>query len=391
MPRYLFKIVLAAAILVGGVLVLELIARRLVPAPDDFYIWPPNLERTFTPDQEILPGTSPRAWFRTNAFGLRSYNPSPNDDYRILVLGGSAAECLYLNQRETWPRLVLENLNRARPGFQTWVGNGGRSGQTSRDHIFHLRYLPLRALDIDAAVILIGANDLQLRLQQDDSYDPGYLERPGAELAQIDRAFLSVPYRFITPPLPFYKKTGLWRAARRVARRFLGERPQDPRGEVIALWRRYRRDSPGRIDRLPDMEIGLREYLTNLKTIADLASKRGIRLIFVTQPALWKEGMSEDEEKLLWGGGVGFYKNRPGQPYYTPRALARGLESYNRILVAACRQWGIECIDLAADYPRTTECFYDDCHFTIRGSELAAGKISAYLLNTPPYRSRAPR
>ncbi len=275
--------------------------------------------------------------------------------------------------------------------MQTWVGNGGRSGQTSRDHIFHLRYLPLRALDIDTLVILIGANDLQLRLQRGESYDPEYLQQPGAELAQIDRAFLWVPYPFIRPPLPFYKKTGLWRMARRVARRFLGERPQDPRGEVIALWREYRRTSPRRIDTLPEMEVGLREYLTNLKTIADLAAKKGIRLIFVTQPALWKEDMPPGEEDLLWGGGVGYFKTRPGQPYYTPKALAAGLEFYNKILIAAGRHWGIECIDLAGDFPRTSEYFYDDLHFTLKGSELAAEKISDYLADRPPYKRPAPR
>ena len=387
MTRLLPKTAAAAAILIAAIAILELAAGRLLPPPDNFYIWPPNLERTFTPDQEILPGTSPRAWFRTNAFGLRSYNPAPNDDYRILVLGGWAAECLYLTQRQTWPRLLLEVLNRFRPGFQTWVGNGGRSGQTSRDHIFHLKYLPLGALDIDAAVILIGANDIQLRLQRGESYNPDYLKLPGAELAQIDRAFLYVPYPFIAPPLPLYKKTGLWRLARRVWRRFFGERPQDPRGEVIALWRRNRRESDLRRDRLPDLEIGLREYLTNLKTIADLASKKGIRLIFVTQPALWKEQMTDREKALLWGGGVVYYKNRPGQPYYTPGALARGLASYNRILVAACEHWGIECIDLAADFPRTTDYFYDDCHFTLRGSELVAGRIFEYLSQTPPWRA----
>ncbi len=391
MRKALLKIILAAGILAAGTLILEFAAGRLFPAPDNFYIWPPNLHRTFTPDQEIMPGTSPRVRFQTNSFGLRSYNPAPNDDYRILVLGGSAAECLYLDQRRTWPRLIIDHLERIRPRFRTWVGNGGRSGQTSRDHIFHFEYLPLRNLDIDAAVILIGANDLQLRLQRGEAYDPGYLGQPGARLAQIDRAFLSVPYPFIRPPLPFYKRTGLWRAARRAARRFIGERPQDDRGEVIALWREYRRRSPHRVDLLPDMEPALREYLDNLRTMVDLASRRGIRLIFVTQPAIWRADMPPEEEDLLWGGGVGNYKNQPGQPYYTPRALAEGLEVYNRILIAAARQWGIEYFDLAADFPRTTDYFYDDLHFTLKGSELVAEKIGNYLSSRPPYNRPPPR
>ncbi|HPQ66568.1 MAG TPA: hypothetical protein PLI51_07585 [bacterium] len=143
-----FAVLLCAAALC--VAVLEGAAGALFPAAPGFFIWPPFLEETFFPDQKIMPGTSAQAWFRTNSLGLRSYEPAPNDDYRVLVLGGSAAECLYLTQRDTWPRRMVTLLHQARPGIRTWVGNGGRSGQTTRDHIFHVEYLPLKEMDIDA-------------------------------------------------------------------------------------------------------------------------------------------------------------------------------------------------------------------------------------------------
>lgn len=380
-----FLIFLLAAVII---VFLEAAAGRLIPAPDNFYIWPPGMERTFLPDQTILPGTSPRVWFRTNSYGLRSFNPAPNDDSRVLVLGGSAAECLYLNQRVTWPRLMINYLEDGAPNLQTWVGNGGRSGQSSRDHIFHIRYLPLRAMDIDTIVILMGVNDLLLRLRRGEYYNPDFLDTPRAHEFQLDHAFMFVPYRYSLPPPPFFKKTALWRVARRIKNRFFSEPPQDGEGKIVAEWRGLRRQSKNRIDELPPLKSALREYLSNIDEIIQLASTRGIRLIFVTQPALWHTSMSEDERRRLWMGGVGNFKSNPDSPYYTVEALTRGLEVYNSLLKSYCRWRGAECFDLAEDFPQTPEYFYDDCHFTVKGSKIVAQRISDYLLLTPPWKPR---
>ncbi|MEA1929182.1 MAG: GDSL-type esterase/lipase family protein [Candidatus Auribacterota bacterium] len=375
-------VLLMAALLL---LLIELFSRRLIPPPDNFYIWPPGIERTYRPNQEILPGTSPRVWFRTNSYGLRSYNPIPTDDYRILVLGGSAAECLYLNQRETWPRRIISRLQEASPRLRIWVGNGGRSNQNSRDHILHLEKLPLKALDVDAIIILTGVNDLLLRLRQGEGYNPDYLQQPEAYNHQLDHAFLFVPYQYSLPAPPFYKKLGVWRVAKRIYRRFFGERPQDPEGKIIVKWRENRRQSDIRLDTLPKMVSALDEYKNNIEELITIAAKKGIRLIFVTQPALWKEDILPEEKDRLWMGGVGQFKTQPGQPYYTPGVLAKGLETYNALLSGYCRWKGVEYLDLASRFPRNTDLFYDDCHFTIKGSEHIARVISDYLFSRPPW------
>lgn len=374
---------------IAGVLLLELAARLLIPAPRNFYIWPPGIERTFTPRQDILPGTSPRAWFRTNSFGLRSYEPAPDDNYRFLVLNGSAGECLYLNQKETWPRQLITRLEKFPPNLKVWVGNGARSGQNSRDHIFQLKYLPFRALDVDTVIIMMGVNDLLLRLRRGEYYDPEYLEKPGSATRQLDHAFLFVPYQYSLPPPPFYKKTGLWRVMKRLRNRFFSPPPQDPEGLVIRDWREKRRQASEYRDKLPPMKAALREYVANIEKIIALASRKNLRLVFLTQPALWKKKMTPEEKERLWMGGVGNFKINPGQPYYTPKALARGLNLYNRILKSYCQWRGIECFDLAAQISPATENFYDDCHFTVKGSHRVGEKITAYLETRPPWKKSA--
>jgi len=382
---WILKICMVVILAAIGLLLIELFCRRLIPPPDNFYIWPPGIERTYRPNQEILPGTSPIVWFRTNSYGLRSYNPIPTDDYRILILGGGAAKCLYLNQKETWTRRIISNLHEAPPQLRTWVGNGGKIGQNSRDNILHLQKLPLKALDIDTIIILTGVNDLLLRLRQGEGYNPDYLEEPGSYTRQLDHAFRFVPYQYSLPSPPFYKKLGVWRVAKRIFLRFFGERPQDPGGEIIAKWRKNREQSDIRLDQLPDLTPGLDEYKNNLEKIIELATNKGIRIIFVAQPALWKKDMPPEEEDRLWMGGIGQFKTVPGQPYYTPGALAKGLETYNALLTSFCRWKGVEYIDPTSRFPRDTDLFYDDCHFTVKGSEHITRVISDYLLSRPPW------
>lgn len=301
--------------------------------------------------------------------------------------GGGATECLYLNQRETWTRRIISHLHETPPQLRVWIGNGGRIGQNSRDNILHLQKLPLKALDLDAIIILTGVNDLLLRLRQGKGYNPNYLEEPGSYSRQLDHAFLFVPYQYSLPSPPFYKKLGVWRVAKRIFLRLFGERPQDPEGKMIAKWQKYRRDSDIRLDQLPDLGPGLDEYKNNLEEIIEIAFKKGIRIIFVSQPALWKEDILPKEKEHLWMGGIGQFKTVPGQPYYTPGALAKGLETYNALLTSFCRWKGVEYIDLAAGFPSDTDLFYDDCHFTVKGSDDIARVISDYLLSRPPWGS----
>jgi len=383
--RFILTALLATCIVAALAVVLELVVGQLFPAPDHFYIWPPGLERILTPRQDILPGTSPRARFSINSYGLRGEEPSPDDDYRILVLGGSAAECLYLDQAQTWPYLIMDCLKRANPDLQVWTTNGGRSGQNSRDHTLQIELLPFKLLDPDAVIVCLGVNDLLLRLRQDQAYDPHALSRPGGRDLQIDRAFLFAPDEYSLPPPPWYKRTGLWRTLRK-ARRWLqlGD-PQDPEGKIIETWRGHRRQAGERRSQLPEMGPALREYVANLRRMISLAAQKDVRIVFLAQPATWKEGMTEEEESRLWMGGVGNFQSASGLPYYTPGALAAGLKSYNDVLKSVCDWSGAEYLDLAGRIPPTVENFYDDCHFTEQGSREAARLICDYLLARPPW------
>jgi hypothetical protein len=113
------------------------------------------------------------------------------------------------------------------------------------------------------------------------------------------------------------------------------------------------------------------------------AKARGLRLIFMTQPTLWRANLPQTLENLLWFGGVGDFQRLSGQPYYSAAALRGGLQRYNQAMLDVCRTEAIGCIDLAA-IDEDTSLFYDDVHFNEAGARAVAGVMARHFAAAPP-------
>ena len=120
-------------------------------------------------------------------------------------------------------------------------------------------------------------------------------------------------------------------------------------------------------------------FAENVKRIIGYAKRKGVRVIFMTQPYLWRSGLSSASQRLLWTGGVGPFREKVGQPYYSIEALATGMNMYNERLLRICRTEGVEYIDLASQVPKDISVFYDDVHFNEGGARAVAASINAYL------------
>jgi len=183
-------------LLLSGSLFLALLAGELVlrlwPQPKRPTIWPPHYRTTYRPQPAIMPGVEGDAHIVINADGLRGDPPNAEAQYRILALGGSTTECLYLDQSEAWPQRLQDMLCTA-TAQAVWVGNGGRSGHTTREHVLQARTLLTRPPRVDALLLLAGINDLGLRLQQDNGYDPAFAQTPGGQEQLLPRAFDALP------------------------------------------------------------------------------------------------------------------------------------------------------------------------------------------------------
>ena len=114
----------------------------------------------------------------------------------------------------------------------------------------------------------------------------------------------------------------------------------------------------------------LAEYQAQLQKMIELARLRDKRLIFMTQPTIWAQQMDEKTDGLTLGGQLADGR------YATTAARVKGMELYNQTMRDLAAREGIELVDLAATLPKTTEVFYDDCHFNENGARVVAAALA---------------
>ncbi|MEX2048872.1 MAG: GDSL-type esterase/lipase family protein [Gemmatimonadota bacterium] len=389
---------LAAGAALVTIALAEVSLRLFGPESTGYYVFAPNTTTLTTPLTELMPGVEGTAEFRTNAHGMRGADlGADGSEYRILTFGGSTAQNIYLDQSEAWPTLVGSLLGPTADGRRTWSGSVGRSGATARTNVVQFRHLVPSLPRIDAAVMLLGVNDLGAALRQAWAYEtPPSLADPAVERAHVRQGFVRVPGKiqdqfpeYEEGLVPLYRRLALWHVARLSRDAWImrsGGLRQDRFGQTLVTWRAHRRNSRLVHDSLPPLEAPLAEYRGYLESMADIAEEHGVRLVLMTQPVLWRADLTAEEEALLWMGGTGDFQSDPTQAYFAPGPLAEGMRAYNSVLLDVCRERGVECVDLAAVVPADTSMFYDDVHPTEAGSRAFADALAAYLRETPPYR-----
>jgi lysophospholipase L1-like esterase len=383
----------AAGILTLGIA--EAALRLLVPVPSEYHVLLPGT-RVFEPDARFVHGIQGAATYAVNRHGIRGREFGPDgSQYRMLLVGGSTTECGMLDDSENWGAVAERELQTTRDGRNVWVGNVGRSGLTSRDHIVTLRYLLPQYPRMDLVVVLVGVNDLTAALRQGSTYgSPASLSDPDVERRQIRNAFALSPLGFreiltddetAADDAPWFKKTKLFELAKR-ARTGMQARQvaRGIGGALLGQWREHRRSASRLIDSLPPLKAALADYQNSLEAIVDEAARHNVEVMFMTQPSLWKANMQPGETDKLWLGGTGSFQEEPGHEYYTPRALADAMSRYNAELLALCSARRLPCLDLAVKVPRDTVMFYDDVHFTEGGAARVGKLLSEHLRNVKP-------
>lgn len=113
------------------------------------FVYNPNEKRVMTPDPRYIQGISGVSQVTANSYGLRGKEPG-NEQYRILIIGNSLTECLYLDDQETWPHLIEKELLES--GIDVKVFNAGRSGDISAQRIMKI-YNEYESLNFDLVII----------------------------------------------------------------------------------------------------------------------------------------------------------------------------------------------------------------------------------------------
>lgn len=310
----------------------------------------------FHPDAELMPGVPGIVThYTTNARGVRGPElPATREEAkRILCLGGSTTECVYLDDDATWPALLGRAVSAS--GTKVWVGNAGISGFTSAQDLRFAREGDLMD-EIDALVVMTGLNDLVSFLVERGS--PPLWRR--TELAV--QAHLAWSRTFHPADALHFDQGG-----------FL----IDETGRGIVRLRANRHQQGAPIVAMPDLAAPLADFAGRVRGIAEAARAHHVRPIFVTQTAVWKPGLSPRASALCW---LGWAKWLGG--YVSIEGLAQGIAAYDERVLATCRELGVECVDLAS-LNGNEACFYDDCHFTQEGAREVARILAAWLAAHP--------
>lgn len=303
-------------------------------------------------------GTPIDGWFTTNKWGMRGEEPPRDWDdwFTIICIGGSTTQCFELDDSQAWPQLLQDHLRTVNP--ETWVGNGGLAGHSSRAHLIFMRSV-IERVRPDMVVILMGANEKV-------NYDLGSLE----DIEAIGVTETSLGYRIfcrsrLVQILYYFKKA------------WVDDIPvQNTAGAsrlTLVPMSGQEMDIP---EDLHDLLKDPGFTRNNVRQIIALAREYGVTPVFMTQPLLF-------EDTPYWRGILGKESTSPDHPgLISAASWSRLQDTNNRDIMQVCREEGVACYDLAAAVPKQPEYFFDDMHFSILGSATVADSLAKFLMES---------
>jgi lysophospholipase L1-like esterase len=352
--------------IIMGLAFFEFLNYKQVTKIDYSYVWPPNLVYVFHPDPNIFSGINGESYFTINSMGYRGKEiKNHNNEYRILILGGSTSECLYLDDEETWPYLLEKKLGETINRKKVVTMNLGKSGHGLRNNLLALKYLP-DYYEPDLIIVLAGANDVLYKLSRKDSWQP-FNEK------EYDK---TESYTFSISPKYNWKSTITYKIYRIMHSKSKNIKPQDGIGETLVENRLKRQNSENWITEIPNLDLALEDYQKIIERVIELSKEKNSEIIFMTQPYLYKENMSQEENESLW------MTYDFGETYYSLKVMINVTEEFNKKLLEICdNREDIYCLNLGKEVPRTLNYMYDDMHFNENGARFVSDKISLLIKN----------
>jgi lysophospholipase L1-like esterase len=168
------------------------------------------------------------------------------------------------------------------------------------------------------------------------------------------------------PAEPSWAHSNVRQLVRTLAYRLApGETLVEDTGGTVYARRRAKRQTAALDDSEPELADCLRAFERDLNELVDACRARNVRIVFTTQPTLWRSDLDAENADLLWFGQM------PDGRYLSIAQLRAGMDRYNQALRRVCRDRSVELVDLS-ELDGDGAMFYDDCHFT----ELGAGRVA---------------
>ncbi len=294
--------------------------------------------------------------YSVNELGYRSPSLFSKDRFGILAVGGSTTDCIGLADSETWPWILEEQLN-ASLEKQFTVGNIGVPAFNSFHHILQVERIVPQFENIKMVVMLVGINDFSR-----------FLHLPEKELVPERKELLH--QTFVRHPRKvnerWHERSELWAHIRDAVNHIriiyeVDNKSFDLHSKVAEY------ETAAKVESLPNLDYGIGIMMNNVLKINQYCSNNNLQLVVITQPVLWRKNMNEEEIKISSYG-----KSIKNGQTYSDEAMAKGMNSFNKTLIEVANQNDFYVIDLAENFPKTGEVFFDHCHYNKTGSKLVS-------------------
>jgi len=378
----LLQAAVAAVSLVLSLAMVEGVLRALRPS-QRFFPYHVNSVQVVYPSPEITPGVEGVSHFTTNSYGTRGPDLG-QERVRLLTIGGSTTACTVLDDVETWPYLLMQDVDSdAKDPQLLWVTNSGIDGLNSQHHLMHAKYLLPVLPRIDFVLVYAGLNDVGTWLYK-ERFDPHDLDDPEHWNSRIGEAFRVSNY---TPDSwPWYKRLELWKRASVIKDRYLSlrETAQEKRGAIVEdaqlHWMQEEQQRRAELQKTfvhvakrETLPAALDAYADNLKRIAELVKARGAVPVFVAQFAESKKG-SDYENPRFWMGAMD-----GGKQYAKDSEIGAFVRMFNARMGEVAAANGAIFIDPPADLAGDSDLFYDGIHLNEKGAQVFARYLAGKL------------
>lgn len=271
-------------------------------------------------------------------------------DLKIVFLGGSTTECLYLPEQNRLPYRAGRLLEK-RLGITVNSYNAGVSGNHTL-HSLNILINKIFPLEPDAVVLNHNHNDLVFLIHM-GSY---WRDHPTRSLIVSPREETGIR-GLISAGGALLREAVHWAIpgiTRKAGDLLVRLAPPDKRDEWAGL-----RAGPEDFD----LERAAGEFEKNLRSFIAACRARGIEPVLATQAGRMTERPEADVLAVF--GAL----EESGIPYSEFR---RGHLRFNRAIRETAGRDNVKLIDLEKNIPPDADHFYDPVHFTARGSETAA-------------------
>lgn len=320
------------------------------------------------------PGVQPVVVYRRNAFGLRTRTlesvAKPADTIRVMAFGASTTDQTTQNIEDSWVGILEEELGAAFAGSGTRIEVAG-FGRGGLKVGYLVQILPemVRALQPDLVITLMGVNDLAWNGGPDYVYT-GF-EKPVEQPIDPPRT---------TAPRGGSNGSQLYRRLTLLADRI--ERYQMIRRGKAVRWHTQRLEQHRATFRELPFEAEphrgtdpIREFADGMALVLDDLQRQGIDAVVLGQPVLWKTDMAPAERDVRW-----FHLRTPEGPVRAGGAwLHAEMTRYNEVQRSLAEERGFAYLDLDERLPKDLEHYFDDCHYTDRGSRRVAQEVLAVV------------